>query len=72
MKPPSLNKHRFPVILDSDYVRLLDHLELGSTSVDNLVEVCGLTAGDVSSMLLMLELRGLVILQSGGCYARVI
>ena len=63
---------QMPSDLESDHVRLLDHLEVGPTSVDNLVELCGLTAGDVSSMLLMLELRGLVTLQSGGCYARVI
>ena len=69
---PVYQQAQMPSDLDSDHVRLLDHLEVGPTSIENLVELCGLTAGDVSSMLLMLELRGLVTLQSGGCYARVI
>jgi DNA processing protein len=57
--------------LDSDYVRLLDYLEAGPTSIDNLVEQSGLTAGEISSMLLILELRGLVAVQAGGLYARI-
>lgn len=56
--------------LDSDYVCLLDYLKTGPTSIDNLVEHSGLTAGEVSSMLLILELRGLVTTQSGGLYTR--
>jgi len=53
---------------NSDYKRLLDYLQTGPTSIDNLVEQCGLTAGEVSSMLLILELRGLVAIQPGGFY----
>ncbi len=56
--------------LDSDYVRLLGYLEVGPRSIDNLVEQSGLTAGDVSSMLLILELQLLVVTQPGGLYAR--
>ena len=56
--------------LDGDYVRLLDYLGTGPSSIDNLVEFSGLTAGEVSSMLLILELRGLVTAQAGGFYAR--
>lgn len=67
---PISQQAQIPSDLNSDYVCLLDNLEPGPRSVDNLVELCGLTAGDVSSMLLMLELRGLVTLQSGGGYAR--
>jgi len=56
--------------LDSEYARLLDYLEAGANSIDNLVEQTGLTAGEISSMLLILELRGLVAVQPGGLYAR--
>jgi DNA processing protein len=56
--------------LDDDYVNLLDYLATGPTSIDNLVEQTGLTAGNISSMLLILELRGLVATQSGGLYTR--
>ncbi|HEW98531.1 MAG: DNA-protecting protein DprA [Candidatus Parabeggiatoa sp. nov. 3] len=57
--------------LDEDYSRLLEYLETGPTSIDKLVEQCGLTAAAVSSMLLILELRGLVAVQGGGLYARI-
>ncbi|RKZ91758.1 MAG: hypothetical protein DRR19_06285, partial [Candidatus Parabeggiatoa sp. nov. 1] len=56
--------------LNSDYQRLLDYLKVGPCSIDNLVEQSGLTAGDVSSMLLILELQLLVVTQPGGLYAR--
>lgn len=56
--------------LDNDYINILDYLKAGPTSIDNLVEQSGLTAGDISSMLLILELRGLVATQSGGLYTR--
>jgi DNA processing protein len=52
-----------------DENRLLAYLKAGPTSIDNLVEQSELTAGEVSSMLLMLELRGLVVTQTGGLYA---
>ena len=56
--------------LDDEYARLLDYLD-AATSIDNLVEQSGLTAGEISSMLLILELRGLVAVQPGGLYARI-
>jgi DNA processing protein len=57
--------------LDPDHARLLDCLSSGPAAVDSLVEQSGLTAEAVSSMLLILELRGLVASQSGGLYARI-
>jgi len=57
--------------LDEDYTRLLEYLEAGPTSIDKLVEQCELTAAAVSSMLLILELRGSVAVQGGGLYARI-
>jgi len=63
-------QNSIPSDLGEDYIRLLNYLGTGTTSIDNLVEQSNLTAGEVSSMLLILELRGLVAVQSGGLYAR--
>ncbi len=57
--------------LGDDYARLLSYLDAGATSVDHLVEQSGLTVGEISSMLLILELREQVAVQPGGLYARV-
>jgi DNA processing protein len=40
-------------------------------SIDQLIEHTGLTADVVSSMLLILELRGLVTASPGGLYASI-
>jgi len=56
--------------LDEDYQDLLNYVVAGPTSIDNLGEQSGLTASNISSMLLILELRGLVVTQSGGFYLR--
>lgn len=57
--------------LDADYHRLLDAMGFDPISVDMLVERSGLTAEVVSSMLLLLELRGHVAPFAGGFYTRV-
>lgn len=54
--------------LDEEYRRLLNCLGFGPTSVDTLVEQTGLTAHSVSSMLLILEMRGYVSSLPGGLY----
>lgn len=54
--------------LDADYQRLLACLEHGPAGVDELVERSGLTADTVSSMLLILELRGRVAHAPGGAF----
>ncbi len=56
---------------DPDYTRLLESLGFEPTSVDDVVARSGLTAEAVSSMLLILELRGDVASSPGGLYARV-
>ncbi|OUD15331.1 DNA-processing protein DprA [Thioflexithrix psekupsensis] len=53
---------------DPDYARLLAHLVDKPITVDSLVELSGLTVEAVSSMLLILELRGMVASQAGGMY----
>jgi DNA processing protein len=57
--------------LDGDYRRLLDGMGYEPVTVDFLVDRSGLTAEAVSSMLLILELRGLVAPAPGGLYCRV-
>ncbi len=53
---------------DAEYVKLLENLGHDPISVDQLVERSGLTIGQVSSMLLILELDGTVEKLSGGRY----
>ncbi|CAK0760205.1 protein Smf [Gammaproteobacteria bacterium] len=56
--------------LDGDYRKLLECFSYDPLPIDALVEQSGLTPAAVSSMLLLLELRGLVAAQSGGLYTR--
>ncbi|MGD9339811.1 MAG: DNA-processing protein DprA [Chromatiales bacterium] len=56
--------------LDSDYIRLLDSMGFEPVNQDTLVERSGLTAAEVSSMLLILELRGTVAAGHGGLFYR--
>jgi DNA processing protein len=49
---------------------VLDHLSHDPATVDDLVRRSGLTAATVSSMLLALELEGLVVSAPGGRYSR--
>jgi DNA processing protein len=56
--------------LESEYVELLRCVGYDPIGINELVERCGLTAAEVSSMLLLLELRGLVDAMPGGRYVR--
>jgi DNA processing protein len=56
---------------DPDYARLLDALGWDDVHVDTLVLRSGLTAAEVSSMLLILELEGTVQPLAGGRYQRL-
>ena len=58
-------------ILDDDYKLLLDTMGHETLSIDKLIEQTGLTTDVVSSMLLILELQGLVSVCPGGTYVRV-
>lgn len=55
---------------DPDYQRLWDKLGFDPKPVDRLVEQSGLTAREVSAMLLMLELKGAVEAHPGGAFSR--
>ena len=61
---------RGPVQRDADYQRLLEALELEEVDLDTLAERTGLSAGALSSMLLLLELEGEVSSARGGKYLR--
>jgi DNA processing protein len=72
-----IDKRSFPVIskkmeseLADDYKLLLNSMGYDGVTVDSLVELSGLTAEVVSSMLLILELEGMVESQQGGRYCR--
>lgn len=56
---------------DGDYARLLHAMGWDPVDADQLVGRAGLTIGEVSSMLLILELQGTVRPLSGGRYQRV-
>lgn len=56
--------------LDDEYQNLLQAMEYAPVDIDTLVERTGLTAENVSSMLLILELNGHVIASPGGLYSR--
>jgi len=56
--------------LDDDYLRLLSVIGYDPIAVDQLIAETGLTANEVSSMLLLLELEGHVSSLPGGRYCR--
>jgi DNA processing protein len=56
--------------LDKDQEILLDALGFEPAAIDLLVERSGLAAGEVASMLLILELEGRVESCPGGLYIR--
>ena len=55
---------------DPDYLVLWKALEHDPRPLDVIIERTGLAAGAVSSMLLMMELRGMVLKQGGGRYSK--
>lgn len=57
--------------LDKEYVWLLEHLGYDPTPIDVIIERSGLTVEEVSSMLLILELKGFVACSPGGLYTRL-
>ena len=56
---------------DADYARLWDVLGFDPKPVDTIITQSGLSAREVSSMLLMMELNGLIKKQQNGCFLRV-
>jgi DNA processing protein len=62
---------RDPPIEDPAYANLLKHVDFAPTTIATLIARVGLTAAEVSSMLLVLELEGFVEALPGGRYARL-
>jgi len=58
-------------VYDPQERQLLDCLGYSPTRIDTLIECSGLTAATVCSMLLKMELRGVVAVAPGGAYMRV-
>ena len=58
-------------ILDNEYQRLLDAMGYAPVAIDTLVDQTGLTPEEVSSMLLILELRGQIASSPGGLYTQL-
>lgn len=56
--------------LDADYQRLLDALGYDPVPLEVLLQRTGLTPAELSSMLLVLELKGYVTASAGGRYQR--
>ncbi|MBQ0724870.1 MAG: DNA-processing protein DprA [Cycloclasticus sp.] len=56
--------------LGDDYFKLLEKIAFAPTSVDDLIEATNFTAEEISSMLLVLELEGLVLSSPGGFFCR--
>lgn len=54
-----------------ELLSLLEHIGFEPTAVDALVERSGLTANQVSSMLVVLELHGQIASAPGGLYTRI-
>ena len=55
---------------DSDYSAVWEVLSYDPKPVDVIIEQTGLSASEISSMLLMMELKGMVKKQGGGRYLR--
>lgn len=68
--PSSSPREAPPDVHDKDYQHLLKHLDNAPQSIDELVEHTGLAVDAVSSMLLILELRGDVAMAPGGGYQK--
>jgi DNA processing protein len=71
-RPPPPSREEIPADqLDKDYKILLDALGFEPASIDSLAERTEFSAEAVASMLLILELKGLVEAGAGGTYCRV-
>ena len=63
--------HQSKPALDVDYQKVLDKMGYDPVSIDHLVVQTGLTAEELSSILLMLELQGHIASSGGGSYTRL-
>jgi len=64
-EPESPAAHQSSGILDPDHQKLLKCLAYEPMPIDELVDCSGFAASEVASMLLILELEGCVVSESG-------
>lgn len=57
--------------LEKDHEKLLKNIAYDPTPVDTLVELTGESPASIASMLLVLELKGYISSEAGGCYYRI-
>ncbi|MBE9562377.1 MAG: DNA-processing protein DprA, partial [Proteobacteria bacterium] len=74
-RPPIVIPTKNPIVtkpevknLDEEHKLIFDYLVTSPNSIDGLVELSGLDVSKISSILLMLELQGLIAMQAGGLY----
>jgi DNA processing protein len=65
---PVCNKNS--LLDDADYNTMWEVLSYDPKPVDTIIEQTGLSAREISSMLLMMELKGMVKKQGNGRYVR--
>lgn len=70
LAPGTSNQETQAKLPEGDYAQVLSAVDFVPTSVDHIIERCGLTADVVCSMLLILELYNAVHITSGGQYCR--
>ena len=63
-------RHKQTLLDDPDYANIWEVLGYDPKAVDAIIEQSGLSAREVSSMLLMMELKGMVKKQADGHYVR--
>jgi len=66
------SRNNIPDSPEGDSHRVLSALDMSPVSIDCIVQRCGLTADEVCSMLLKLELGGYVCLSGDGLYSRTV
>ncbi len=65
------NKELNTANLDHGSLRILEEMGYSPVPIDEIISKSGLTAEEVSSMMLFLELQGSVASSPGGCFIRV-
>lgn len=69
--PNSRNKATCNANIDPKQQKVLDNIDYAPTTIDMLVTRTGLTADQLSSILLMLELQNQIVSLSGGTFTRL-
>ena len=67
-----VNNNEFPLSMDKNHHVLLEVMGFEPVTVDDLVQTSGLTTAEVSSMLLNMELSGVLESQLDGTFIRII